>query len=78
MGQKSKNAGKKKSKTCDKPATTRSISFTGKGIKVKHLSVSEATWALVEEAPSAYINTSRYKIGTMMNCLNHCVLEEDN
>ena len=33
MGQKSRNAGKKKSKTCDKPATSKSI--CGRGLKVK-------------------------------------------
>ncbi len=28
-GQKAKNAGKKKSKTCDKPATSKSMKFSG-------------------------------------------------
>ncbi len=32
MGQKSKNAGKKQSKICYAPATSKSIKFTGRGV----------------------------------------------
>jgi len=34
MGQKAKNAGKKQSKTCNKPATSKSVSYTGGRAKV--------------------------------------------
>jgi len=34
MGQKSKNAGIKQSKTCNKLANSRSIRYNGKGMKI--------------------------------------------
>jgi len=41
MGQKSKNAGKKKSKTCDKLATTKSVNIKDKKFKLVYVSPEE-------------------------------------
>ncbi len=43
MGQKSKNAGKKQSKTCDKLATTKSVKTPSKHFKTVYVSPEEHT-----------------------------------
>lgn len=72
MGQKAKNAGKKKSKTCDKLANAKSIRYNGKGMKM-----TTATYSDYINNPEILNENLKKQIGNnkSMRYKQFCVVE---